>query len=385
MELNLMNIKNLMTIKKLNLPLVILSTLLVITFSSLAYAVLTDEVGNLKTCGAGKTYSEDSAACDGVCATNASGEIIIASNGLPYDADTSAAYRDSCSMIPDLYRVILYSGGLCTADPYSASGTTVDYTTNCDLFFSDASGKVITLTHDGDGAATASPALTAAGVNLGIKTYTHAYMLMSNHLQIKHSTTFDYSGVATNIATKMQGGGASAESEGLVCWTTDGTSTFANLDGTTGASHGTRTLRTGDGTYQESSTQCGDTLNAGTHAYATEIIESFGRAENNWGDSAVEPRMAYAASPLDIGGTKAAMLLQDDLTTVATTMENGVVMLYAVALTTPLAITEDTTTFNIGFGLSGSVSIDFTTKSGSDELYITKHGADPVDIRFTAE
>ena len=97
------------------------------------------------------------------------------------------------------------------------------------------------------------------------------------------------------------------------------------------------------------------------------------------------PRMAYAASPLDIGGTKAAILLQDDLTTVATTMENAVVMLYAVALTTPLAITEDTTTFNIGFGLSGSVSVDFTNKDGSDELYISKHGADPVDIKFTAE
>jgi hypothetical protein len=292
---------NIMNIKKLNLPLVILSTLFVITFSSLAYAVLTDSVDSLKTCGEGKTYSEDDPACDGVCATNSSGEIIIASNGLPYDADNSAAYRDSCNMVPDLYRVTLYSGGLCTADPYSASGTTVDYTTNCDLFFSDASGKVITLTHDGNGAATASPTLTDAGVNLGIKTYTHAYMLMSNHLQIKHSTTFDYSGVATNIATKMQGGGASAESEGLV------------------------------------------------------------------------------------GGTKAAILLQDDLTTVATTMENGVVMLYAVALTTPLAITEDTTTFNIGFGLSGSVSVDFTTKDGSNELYITKHGADPVDIRFTVE
>ena len=374
-----------MNIKKLNLTLVILSTLLVITFSSLAYAVLTDNVDNLKTCGAGKAYSEDNPACSGVCATNASGEIIIASNGLPYDADNSAAYRDSCNMVPDFYRVTLYSGGLCTADPYSATGTTVDYTTNCDLFFSDAAGKVITLTHEGDGTATATPSLTEAGINLGIKTYTHAYMVMSNHLQIKHSTTFDYSGVATNIATKMQGGGASAQSEGLVCWTTDSTSTFANLDGTTGASHGTRTLRTGDGTYQESSTQCGDTLNAGTHAYATEIIESFGQAENNWGDSAVESRWPYAASPLDIGGTKAAILLQGDLTTVATTMENGVVMLYAVALTTPLAITEDTTTFNIGFGLSGSVSIDFTDKDGSNELYITKHGADPVDIKFTAE
>ena len=342
-------------------------------FQSVSFAVLSDNVSNLKSCG----DDDDTAACNGVCQTNASGHIVIGALGLPVDADDATSYVDNCSMIPDLYRVTLYSGGLCTADPYSASGSTVDYTTNCDLFFSDASGKVITLTHNGDGTATATPSLTDGDVNLGIKTYTHAFMVMSNHLQIKHSTTFDFSGTST--ASKMQGGGASAESEGVVCWSTDSTSTFSNLDGT---GHG-RTLRAGNGTFGEASTQCGDTL-GGTHAYATEIIETFGEASGNWGGT-LEPRMAYSASQLDIGGTKAAILLKDDKVTVADTMESGVAMLYAVALTTPLAITEETTTFNIGFGLSGSVSVDFTTKNGSNELYIVKHGADPVDIKFTAE
>jgi hypothetical protein len=342
-------------------------------FQSVSFAILSDNVSNLKSCG----DDDDTAACNGVCQTNASGHIVIGALGLPVDADDATSYVDNCSMIPDLYRVTLYSGGLCTADPYSASGTTVDYTTNCDLFFSDASGKVITLTHNGNGTATATPSLTDGDVNLGIKTYTHAFMVMSNHLQIKHSTTFDFSGTST--ASKMQGGGASAESEGVVCWSTDSTSTFSNLDGT---GHG-RTLRAGNGTFGEASTQCGDTL-GGTHAYATEIIETFGEASGNWGGT-LEPRMAYSASQLDIGGTKAAILLKDDKVTVADTMESGVAMLYAVALTTPLAITEETTTFNIGFGLSGSVSVDFTTKDGSNELYIVKHGADPVDIKFTAE
>ncbi|MDB9986242.1 hypothetical protein OAD84_04690 [Pelagibacterales bacterium] len=351
-------------------------------FQSVSFAVLSDHVANLKSCG----ENDNTAACNGECKTNASGHIEIGALGLPVDADDATSYVDNCSMIPDFYRVTLYSGGLCTADPYSASGTTVDYTTNCDLFFSDAAGKVITLTHDGNGTATASPSLTDSGINLGIKTYTHAFLVMSNHLQIKHSTTFDFSGTST--ASKMQGGGASAESEGVVCWSTDSTSTFSNLDGITGANHGNRTLSVGDGTFGESGTQCGDTLNAGTHAYATEIIETFGEASGNWNASTLVPRMAYEASPLDIGGTKAAILLQDIggvKTTVATTMENAVAMLYAVALTTPLAITEETTTFNIGFGLSGSVSVDFTSKNGSDELYISKHGADPVDIKFTAE
>ena len=137
-----------------------------IVFTSSSYAELSDSVENLKTCGSGKTYSEDSDSCGGPCAVNDSGAIIIASNGLPYDAETAGAYRDSCNMIPDLYRVTLYKGGLCTSDPYSASGTTIDYTTSCDLFFDNSSGKVITLTNQGDGTATASPSLVEDGVNL---------------------------------------------------------------------------------------------------------------------------------------------------------------------------------------------------------------------------
>jgi hypothetical protein len=342
-----------------------------------SYSELSDSVENLKTCGDGKAYSEDSASCDGACAVNDAGAIIIASNGLPYDADNSAAYRDSCNMIPDLYRVTLYKGGLCTSDPYSASGTTIDYATNCDLFFSDESGKVITLTNQGDGTATATPSLVENGINLGIKTYTHAFMIMSNHLQIKHDQTYDFSGTAT--ASAMRGGGDTVSS-GVVCWTVDRTSTFSNLDGTTGSNHGSVELRTGDGTAGEASTKCGASVD-GTFDYATEIIESFGEASGDWNVSSVTSRWPYATSSLG-GGNKAAILLESDLETVATSMENGVAMLYAVDLNNPLIVTENTTQFDIKFGLSGSVSVDFTTQSGSDFLFISKHGADPVDILF---
>ena len=63
-------------------------------FFSFAHAedTLGDTVENLKTCGQGKTYDEDSDSCGGPCAVNDSGAIIIASNGLPYDAGTTAAY-----------------------------------------------------------------------------------------------------------------------------------------------------------------------------------------------------------------------------------------------------------------------------------------------------
>jgi len=361
--------------------LFLITSLLVlnIVFTSSSHAELSDSVENLKTCGSGKTYSEDSDSCDGPCAVNDSGAIIIASNGLPYDAETAGAYRDSCNMIPDLYRVTLYKGGLCTSDPYSASGATIDYTTSCDLFFDNSSGKAITLTNQGDGTASASPSLVEDGVNLGIKTYSHAFMVMSNHLQIKHDQVFDFS--ATSTASAMRGGG-DAITSGTTCWTINRTSTFSNLDGSTGSNHGSVDLRIGDGTAAEASTKCGSAVD-GTFDYATEIIETFGEADGNWNESSVTSRWPYASSSLG-GGNKAAILLQSDLSTVATTMENGVALLYAVDLANPLVVTENTTQFNIGFGLSGSVSVDFTTQDGADFLFITKHGADPVDILFTA-
>ena len=39
-----------------------------IVFTSSSYAELSDSVENLKTCGSGKTYSEDSDSCGGPCA-----------------------------------------------------------------------------------------------------------------------------------------------------------------------------------------------------------------------------------------------------------------------------------------------------------------------------
>ena len=48
----------------------------------------------------------------------------------------------------------------------------------------------------------------------------------------------------------------------------------------------------------------------GTHAYATEIIESFGEAVVTGMHQLSFQEWPMQASPLDIGGTKAAILLQ---------------------------------------------------------------------------
>ena len=369
--------------KKFYLLLLKIATVLLLLMTN-SFAELANDTEILKTCGDGKTYDEDSDACSGPCAVNSSGAIILASNGMPYDADNSDAFRDSCNMIPDFYRVTIFKGGVCTSDPYSSSSLTIDYDSICDLYYNDNSGKQITLTNQGDGTATASPSLVEDGFNLGIKTYTHAFMVLSNHLKIKHDQDYDFSGTGT--ASEMRGGGSSI-STGTTCWTINRTSTFSNLDGSTGSNHNSVELRTGTPDASESSTCCGsavvtDESDACYFDYATEIIETFGEASGNWNESSVTARWPYAASSLG-GGNKAAILLQSDNETVATSMEDGVRLLYMVELTNPLVITENTSRFDIKFGLSDSVSIDFGS-TGDPFLFNVKHGADPVDILFEA-
>ena len=367
--------------KSLSFIFIILSLIFfTVALQDKVYAI---DVDGLNSCAS--ESADETAACNGACAVNGDGAIIIHANGMPADADNTSSYRDNCNMIPDNYKVNVYYGGLCTADPYSATGDTVDYTTNCDLFFTSpdvsTTGTPINLVDNGDGTASADSELVSGGINLGIKTYTHAFMILSNHLQIKHTQTYDFSLAA---ASGMAGGGATLSS-GTTCWTIAAVSTYSNLDGT---GHG-ETLRTGSPEDPaEISTKCGATVDtSGDYKldYATEIIETFGDADGNWGSDAVVNRGPYVAASrgLDIGGTKAVILLQSNNVDLATTMENGERIFYIVAMTNPLVITENTTTFNIGFGLTNSVSVDFA-EGAAGALTNVKHGADPIDIRFTA-
>jgi len=79
----------------------------------------------------------------------------------------------------------------------------------------------------------------------------------------------------------------------------------------------------------------------------------------------------------------AGKLLQDDDLTTATSHSNAARIFYPIQLANPIIVSPDTTTFEMSFGVSGSVSIDFET-DGTNNLINLKAGADPFTMKFTS-
>ena len=339
-----------------------------------------------------------------VCVTNADGAIQLTANGVagtqekndgelaPFqypngiiDDEFNSNFADQCNAEPLFYKMKVYKVALCTQDPYVASGLGNPRFESCIDVLNNPSGKIVTIEKGVDG----NDLLDGAELVIPTGEYPYFLIILSNHLHVKHKQ--DYVNNDGTTGAKMWGNGDSTDAQRKTCYTTAVVTTITGEwagDATFQNAHldldGNAVTVVDSGQDGNARLKCVNDNSETDYDYATEIIETFGEANGNWNSNDVVARWPYAASSVG-GGNKAAILLQSDLETVATNMENGVVLLYAVSLTNPLIITENTTQFNIGFGLSGSVSVDFTTLDGSDEfLLISKHGADPVDILFTA-
>ena len=358
-----------------SLILILVSVALIGVFStSSSYAVDTD---NLRSCDG----EENTAVCNGTCAVNANGAIVIQSNGMPADADDTTSFRDSCNMIPDSYKVHMFKGGLCTANPAVQGAATQDYTTNCDFFYDGGlTGKPVILTSNGDGTASSSTSLLDENIALGIKTYSHAFVIIESRIGISHTQTFDFS--ASLDGTTMTGGDADSTNAttGTTCWTIDAYSGFSNTSGTLFG----ETLKTGDpNTPATLSTECGSSAPAEPD-YAYEVYESFG-SHSNLSETVIPYFSEVMATDTgaSLGGTKSGVLMHDDLVTTSTAMVNSKSMLYVMTFDSPLIINENTSRLDIKFGVSEAVSVDFSNTGGGALTYI-KNGADPVDITFEA-
>tara|TARA_Y100000741_G_scaffold111312_2_gene83566 strand:+ start:5643 stop:6740 length:1098 start_codon:yes stop_codon:yes gene_type:complete len=358
-----------------SLVFILFSAALISIFSmSSSFAV---DAESLRSCDG----NESTAACNGTCAVNANGAIVIQSNGMPADAGDTSSFRDSCNMIPDRYKVHMFKGGFCTANPAVQAAATQDYITNCDFFYNGGlTGKPLILTSNGDGTASTSTSLLDGNIALGIKKYSHAFVVIESRIGISHTQTFDFS--ASLDGTTMTGGDADSTNAttGTTCWTIDAYSGFSNTSGTLFG----ESLRTGDpDTPATLSTECGSSAPA-EPVYAYEVYESFG-SHNNLSETVIPYFSEVMATDTgaSLGGTKSGVLMHDDLVTTSTAMVNSKSMLYVMTFDSPLVINENTSRLDIKFGVSEAVSLDFSNTSGGALTYI-KNGADPVDITFEA-
>jgi len=323
----------------------------------------------------------DSSDCSGVC-TQTNNVVTIATTGSDdggvTDAD-SGNIKDYCNEKPDEYRITFYKAGLCVADPYDRTATlNPTDAPNCYNFFVNPDGRAITLTYDAaSDTITQTGSLITGALNFQLGTYAYAYVIVDNHLEVKHEQTF-------SEAMKGYHANGSSYSSGITCWSNGVVTTYTNA---TNAQRGYNAASVKSFGQDSSNTTslamtCGATGDAAP-VYNVEIIENMSDDPGTENSSFSANSGDYAAidGSLDEGVGK--LLQTDDLTT-ATSHTNAARIFYPIQFATPLVVSPDTTTFEISFGVSGSVSLDFTT-DGSNNLIHLKAGADPFTMMFTSD
>ena len=216
---------------------------------------------------------------------------------------------------------------------------------------------------------TADISLLDGVTDLANGSYDYGYAILSNMLELQHIETF-----SGNVK-------GNADTSGKVCWT---------IDKTTSITNDTSNIR-GNANVVEPNTIANRTMKCGTAAdsdlaYAKEIIDDF--ADDPRNDPFFAGGSTYESfsdnNGTDLGGTVAAKLLQSDNLTIATSANDAFRIFYGINFSSPIVIDDNTTKFEMSFNVSGAVSVDFSS-DGSNNLIVAKTGADPFQIKVTAE
>ncbi len=291
---------------------------------------------------------------------------------------TSTYDQDQCQEEPLFYRLKFYKLALCTEDPYNpGSGTdgVAPDLSSCINIFSRASsnGKTVVIQPD------LQTDLLDEDLLLPLGTYSHAYFLVSNIIDIKHYER--YALASNGNAATLYGFASSGDQTGTYCWTREVTTTYNN--------DYSKTLQSRTIPAQQSGTSATSTMfcdssaptdSTSTYKYASEIIDHFGD-DNVTDDASAFRNFIDYQSQTGINGQLAANLMQAD-ETLATTVAEGVRIAGFQEISPTLVVDEETIGLELDFNISESVSID-TTVNSDDEIHSAKVGADPFAINFS--
>jgi hypothetical protein len=350
---------------------------LLFSINSMVYADTLSDAIDTEDCG-----DSESADCGGEC-TQTNNVITIATAGNDDGGVTDAGsgnVKDFCNEKPDEYRITFYKAGICKADIFDATASSNPTAEpNCYNFFIDSDGKAITLEHDtATGKITQDGSLISSDLNFALGTYNYAYVIVDNHLEVKHEQTY-------SEAMKGFHAGGSAYSSGVTCWSNGIVTTFTNA---TNAQRGYSAANVKSYGADSSNTSslamtCGATSDAAP-VFNTEIIENMaGNPGTENSTFSANATSNYESIPGSTDKAAGKLLQVDDLTT-ATSHTNAARIFYPIELASPLVVSPDTKTFEMSFGVSGSVSVDFTT-DGLNNFVNLKIGADPFTMKFSAE
>ena len=346
---------------------------------------------------------------------NRDGEALKVSDTISAESFTilgTSTAADNCTEEPDFYKMIGHKIALCTADPYTANGDAAPDFTSCTVTLVESEAGAEIVIQPG----IETNLLAGAGeLFIPVGGYSHAILIASNHLYIKHSETYKKGG----SDYQMAGYNAVGYSNGKTCYSTDRGSliltstTYSNTptalpsDGITSIK---TTKETSDGKTENvvnptttSSTSltlaCADiipTVGGIRFGYVGEIIDSLNdrldgttncddqifalRCSNTFGNY---ENYAGTEEYQGIQGQAAFNLLKNDLT-LADNRNEVRKIAYMLKFDTPLRITENTVSFKVNVSTSSSVSVDshWATGEAGGKVQAKKFGANPFGVQF---
>ena len=317
--------------------------------------------------------------------------------------------NDTCEEEPNFYKLQIYKVLLCTKDPYVPNGN-LPILNRCVTTIIDrgiAGDPMNMIIEPGE----EFDMLDGADLLLPVNKYTHAAIISSSVIWIKHFETFV---IANGNDYTMQGykNHASQYSTGPTCWSKiDKATTYTNSP-VSSSSNGIHSI---NATWIDSESKslsisnqstdnpkalslvCGATPDA-NYGYSAEILDSLddrvdGTEKCGEGSHEADHLLCevtfgnyqnYEGVLGTTGGDLAAFnLLQNDLS-LATNKNNATKLLYVISFENPLDINEQTTGLKISVSTTSAVSFDVhqDDNAGNGNVQAKKLGANPFGVIF---
>ena len=295
------------------------------------------------------------------------GEALNTSNGVtsPVNDLGSAGIGDACNYVPDTYQVEFYRMSLCKSNPDVAGEAQPNFSTCVDILAESSAATLVNIQGTDE---TALPEIPDFTVPAG--DYSYMVARLSAKLGIRHA--FE---ATTAVAYGDSDG--NLQDPGSYCWSVNNVLTSIGNENGQSTPFG----ETVDaGTVGKSNMQCSNTESDMSDAQFTyEIVNTM----NDSGCSGFDASEGDRESAGSVGNGDAIGRIMQSATASATGCANANSILWTIALTTPLVVT-DTTNFVMNFKTTDSVSIDFDSGATTNPKII-KLGNDPIQAYLTVE
>ena len=290
------------------------------------------------------------------------GDALNTSNGVgtPVNDVGDVGIGDACNYVPDTYQVEFYRMSLCTSNPDVAGEAQPDLSSCVDMLAETGATTQVNIV------GTTETSLDVPDFSIPAGTYPYMVARLSARLGIKH---------AFEATTPVAWANGSVQDPGTYCWTVN--NVLTGIDNANGQSTPFGTT-VDAGSADQSNMQCSNTsTDVGNAEFSYEVVY----VNDDSGCGSFDSSDGDRADGGNVGNGAAISRMMQSATTSATSCANTNSILWTIALTTPLVVTE-TSNFVMNFRTTDAVSIDFNGGASVNPL-IVKVGADPIQAYLT--